>query len=295
MKLQNKISRRERLKYSLGLQALVVLLLLAFSANARAVETQAAPIRIALVATGDAKIQDYLALVQGQLSTDPTLQYLDRQSIHRTLGEQELSAALADPNRAVALSRLLSADIFVVLETNQDSKKPVALGLVAFDSATGLRLVDVSLPDDPAVLKAAIDASLRAAIQKRSHAASARTLCVVSVRNANLAHDKDSLCQSIALLFQRQLITSPDVCILERQRLDHINQERTLPTATAPAPSAMLASLITADLEIVRSPDGKFLTATAYLTNPQGKSLAKISVNAESQNIEALSLVLPPP
>ncbi len=109
-----------------------------------------------------------------------------------------------------------------------------------------------------------------------------RTVCVLSVRNADLPSAQDSLGHTIEFLLERQLLGSPKLAMLERKRLDLVNKEKTLPTEAKH--KELLASLVVIDVEISRGEGGKGIRATAYLTDNQGKQLGKVQVEeAEPQ------------
>ncbi len=232
--------------------------------------------QVALVSP-DPSAQDALALLQAQLSSDKSLQFVERSAITKVLDEQNF-AVLADPNHAVTIGHILHVDLFAVLETGVDKKLSQPLGLVIYDAATGLRLTDLTLPQKGTEsLVSVVGAALHTAEKKCSAPPDARkTLSVVTVRNTNLPRDRDSFCDALGLLLQHALISSPDILVLERQRLEYLNHERQL--ATSPA-NPLLASLITVDLDLARSPDGVALTGTALLTDTAGKVLTKLMVS----------------
>ena len=69
---------------------------------------------------------------------------LDRQAIGKLLKEQNLSlSGLVSANRAVQVGKILSADLLAVLETANRN----AVGFVVFDTVTGIKYVDHTLPD----------------------------------------------------------------------------------------------------------------------------------------------------
>ena len=169
---------------------------------------------IALVST-DSSAQDSLALLQAQLSSEKSFQFVERSAIIQVLKEQKLTI-FADPNHAVILGRLLHADLLAVVESSPDAKAPTLLGLVIYDSATGVRLADLTLTQDkPESLAQTVLTALRAANEKRSTLPDGRkTFCLVAVRNTNLPRDRDSFCDALGLLLQRSLISSPNILLL---------------------------------------------------------------------------------
>ncbi len=110
------------------------------------------------------------------------------------------------------------------------------------------------------------------------------------MRNADLPRDLDGFCDSVGLLLERQLIASPDLALLERRRLEQVNQERNLPVDSPLG--KLLASVVAIELEIAASPDGKGLRAAALLSDGHGKSLGKTTVTVAKRDAAALAEAL---
>ncbi len=249
------------------------------------------PTRIALVTAekGDA-VNTLLDLTEAKLTEGKALDVLDRRTIDRVLAEQKLTlAGVVAPDQALAVGKLLSVQLFAVLETAPGSKRPT--GLVVFDAVTGVKLWDAALP---ARLNAAVEATVggvEAARRKHlTHFKDLRTLCVLTVRNADLPRGLDPLCDSVGMLLERDLIASPGMAVLERRRLEQVNKERALPTDAALR--QLLASVVVCELEIGRTEDGKGLKATARLSTARGKLLAEPSATVGDRDAGALAEAL---
>jgi len=249
------------------------------------------PTRIALITTekSDA-LQTLVALAEAKLTEGKALEVLDRQTIDKVLAEQKLTfAGRVAADSALAVGKLLSVELIAVVETSTDSKQ--AAGLVVFDARTGVKLWDGALP---ARLNLAIDAiigGVDAAQRKHlQHFKEIKTLCVMTVRNADLPRSFDTLCDSVGMLLERELIAAPGLAVLERRRLEQVNKERTL--APNAALEQLLESVVVCEMEIASAENGKGLRASAQLSNAQGKLLAKPSVSVNSRNAGELSQVL---
>jgi hypothetical protein len=248
--------------------------------------------RVALVSAGGGETgKDVLMLAESRLSGEPAVTLLDRREVLRVLQEQKLTiSGLGGSQQAIAVGKILRVEAFAVLEMAPGEKQP--LGLVVFDADTGVRLQDVALPERGVEETAQkVADAVTAACAKRSRGADGlRTVCLLSVRNADLPRAMDARCQAVAAMLERSLARSDDFAVLERKRLAHVNMERTL---SAAAPTGKLAaSLLTIDLEIGRGTDGKGLRGIALVNDATGKRLAEARATAPDGDISSLSLGL---
>jgi len=254
-----------------------------------AVARARAETRVALVSTcGGEAGQNVLALADAALSADTNIALVERREIERVLQEQKLMhCGLSEAEQAVTVGRLLGAQIFASLETVPNEKE--ALGLVVFDAGTGVVLEDSILPTgDIQQTAAAVVAAVKFGNVKRQRQAGAlTTVCILSVRNADLPREFDSLCESVGGILQRQLVQSPSLAVLERHYLEHVNRERSLPMQ--PQPNQLLASLVMIELEVGRGSTAKSLTAVASLSDNTGAKLGRAAVVVESGNPADLS------
>jgi hypothetical protein len=255
--------------------------------------------RVALVSdSGDSDVAAVLDLATVQLGQEKDIELLDRAAIAQVLTEQNLSLAGAvDPNSVVRVGKLLSVDLFAVIDsvaqtqaTTGKASRTVA-GLVVFDAKTGARLWDATLSVDgvQTLAESVVGGVLSA--QHKQIAVGLPTICLVSVRNADLPSSLDSLCNSVGLLLERRFTASPDCVVLERERLDQVNKERSLPGETEQH-QQLLASLVMLELECGRGPEGKGMSASVRLTDDNGKLLNDFSVTDESANADKLAVAL---
>jgi hypothetical protein len=215
----------------------VVMVLLTVTAFGQISEAYAAT-RIALVGSGgNDGIANVLDVATAFFGKDTDLQLLDRAEVDRILSEQQFSlAGMVRGEDAVRAGQLLHVDLFAVVEgtlTNETGKIS-SIGLVVFDAKSGVRYADSALLASNVVSAAsAVATAVRAAVIK-SHRKpqDLHTVGLLSVRNADLPRQFDSICDSVGLLLERELTASPGIAVLERRRLEQVNQERSV------APSA---------------------------------------------------------
>lgn len=129
-------------------------------------------------------------------------------------------AGLVDPEQVILVGKLLSVDLFAIVEfaiVEAEQDKKVALGLVMFDSRSGVRLWDATLISNGLdEFVATIEQSVHAAVAKfQSPADQLRTVGALTVRNADLPLSFDSTVQAMARLLDRELVQSPGVAIVD--------------------------------------------------------------------------------
>jgi hypothetical protein len=278
---------------AIRLSGVLALALLALSAFGQIPETHAAS-RIALVGSGgnDGSLK-VLDLTTVLLSKDAVLQLLDRAEVDRVLREQALSlAGMVRAEDVVKAGQLLHVDLFAVLEGSltNESQASVSLGLVVFDAKTGVRYADSALLASNSISAAsALAAAVRAAAVK-SHMTSQdlHTVGLLSVRNADLPRQFDSICDSVGLLLERELTASPGIAVLERRRLEQVNKERSV--APDKEGNGLLSSLRIMSLDIGR--DGEGMRATLTFAGEHDAQTNKITASVPTRNPAALAHLL---
>lgn len=248
----------------------------------------AATARVALVRSNDdARVGQIAALAEAEIAQRGDVQLLERQQIDRILREQQLSlSGLMDADHAIKAGRVLSADVIASLEGGKGSS---ALGLVIFDASAGVRLSDetVAASEDAACAEA-IARGVGAALEKRRHVDTIRTVCLLAVRNADLPRGMDGFCDAVGRLLERNLVRSEGVALLERSRLEQVTRERAL--SDDARNRQLIASLIVINLDVARHDDG--LAATALLSDASGKSIGKVTAAASSADAPMLAASL---
>lgn len=244
--------------------------------------------RVALVSLdGKDAIRNVLDLAEAELGSQTKIEILERRQIERVLSEQKLSlAGLVEADQIVAAGKLLSVDLFAVVETDPGGKE--VLGLLVFQAQSGVRLWDAPLPaGDTKQAARAVATGIQQAVEKsRSAPREMKPLCLLGVRNADLPRELDSLCESVGLMLERRLLGSPSIVVLERKRLDHLNREKSLPGEASQ--KELLASLYLLELEVSRAKKGAGLRAHALVTDSKGKKLADVAAQTDKMNAAEL-------
>jgi hypothetical protein len=247
-----------------------------------------ATIRVALLGTGaDPRVQAIRELAEVQLAQGDHFQMLDRQEVERIMTEQHLAATgLVDVESAVKLGKILAVDLLAVVESDPRSQ---GAAFVVFDPATGVRLWDAGLGIENGSKAAdALAAAILDAAAKFRNPAALHTICLMTVRNADLPRDMDGFCDAVGRLLERNLVGSSSVALLERGRLEQVSKER----AIAPGEnrgSELRASLVTVELEISRGADGHGLRAAAFLSDSEARSLGKLTAANQQEDPVALA------
>lgn len=262
------------------------------TAQAQAQKPPVKPPRLALVATEQTPaIQNLLTLTEVKLSAASELQLLERRALEGVLAEHKLAlSGYLKSDQVLQAGKLLGVDLFALVEADKTGKG--AAGLVVFDARTGVRLWDAGLEskgldDAGAALAGAV---LDAVRKNRQQGKDLQTICLTTVRNVDLPRDQDVFCDTVGHLLERGLVKAPNLALLERSRLDQVNQERNLPTDSPLRP--LLASLVRIELEVGRSHDGKGLRGAAHLVGSDGKLLGKHAATVSGRDAHDLALAL---
>jgi len=249
---------------------------------------------IALVGSvGNDGVANVLDTATALLGKDADLQILDRAEVYRVLREQEFSlAGVVRAEDAIKAGQLLHVDLFVVIEgtlTNETDGFN-SIGLVVFDAKSGVRYADSALLASNTISAAsAVAVAVRAAVVKAHQGLQdLHTVGLLSVRNADLPRQFDSICDSVGLLLERELTASPGIAVLERRRLEQVNQERSV------APDAegnrLLSSLRVMQLDISR--DGEGLRGTLAFVGADGARNNEIAASVPTRDPAALAHLL---
>jgi hypothetical protein len=239
--------------------------------------------RVALIGgRGHQEAEQCLALAEADLSGGSDIALVERHEIGQLLAEEELSlSGMVDAATAIRAGKLLSADVLAVVETDPQSSR--ALGILAFETASGVHLCDMALAEgDPEQAGRQIARAVRLAVRKRALGPGARrAFCLVSVRNADLPLSAQPLCDGVGRLVERALTNSPDIVVLERKRFELIKQEATLQRLDQEAAEMkLLAAVLAAEIEVRRG-SGEEIWAGATITTVGGKPLGTVRAKAD--------------
>lgn len=279
------------------LPARLVLSICAFCVVFSASRFAMASTRIALIAnSGRNESLDTLALAEAFLAESKDIKLVERNDIQRVLAEHNLSmSGLVNAEAAVRVGKLLGADVLAVVETEPQSRR--ALGMLVFETTTGLRLFDTSLSDtDPEEAARQIAAGLHIATAKRSLGTDKkRSICLVSVRNVDLPAMAGGFCHGVGRLVERVLTSSPDLAVLERERFHLIKHEIALGhLGQGGSEMKLLSALTTADLEVRRG-KGDEVLVTATLYDGKGNQIGQAMGKADYMDALALAESLSTP
>jgi len=256
-----------------GIRFFIICSLFAVFITEQAAQAEEAT-RVALVSTCERlNTQKALALAEAELGQGDGLELVERSRIDLILGEQQ-ACQLFDGGRVVVLGELLNAEIFAVVENYAPEQKAAAL--VVFDSTRGIRLWDTVLPSGGVEqVKEAIVSGVRNAIQKYGISHRLTTVCLLAVRNTDLPLEQDSACQSVGLLIERQLVDSDLIAVLERNRLEHINREQSLPITASL--EDLFPALVTMDVEISKATEPGKVKGEVFFTDSDEQKLGTVS------------------
>ncbi len=251
---------------------------------------QAKP-RLALCPSGDEQAKGIVALMETMLSKDGGVVLLDRANVGKVLAEHKLALeGLLSVDDALKAGQLLQCDIFAELHGDKATSNTLAvISIVAFDAATGVRLCDQALARAGSLEAFATSATevLAKAIGKRQRKKgdpACLTLSLLSVRSVDLPSRLNGLGDCLRMLVARQLVRSPDVALLERSRLEHVNKESGL---TGDRRGSLLASTILLDLDA--SARGDTIKVRASMSDAPGKEIGSVSVEGKVDELGPLS------
>lgn len=238
--------------------------------------------RVAVVtAERDAQAQAVVDLAVAELSGLGGIVLLAREEIDLILREHELSIAYtADEDFALRAGALLAVEVFAIVEF--DSGRKEALGLVVYDARTAVRLWDATLPPGtPSETARQVAQGVRRALAKRAaEDAGAQTICVLTIRNEDLPRDQNAVMDGLARLVERQLTGSTRLSILERRRLDRVNEEARL-TGQRPL---LQGAMTLAELAFRRSDTAGKVEAVVRLTDVDGRPIQEIALPGRDLN-----------
>jgi hypothetical protein len=223
------------------------------------------------------------ALTEARLS-EQNVQLVDRQSIDRLLAEQYLSkTGLVDAEHAVSTGKLLSADLLAFISPSPDGST-----IIVFDANSGVRLEDSATTLSGAELAGEFSRdilqSIDKAVRSRSGGAAGgiKTVALQTVRNADLPPEKEAIGHAAGEILMRRLAASPDIAVLERERLSHVTAERQLTGVE----NSLIASTVSIELQIARDPDhpGILVSGALDYASHERTAIPAVRVTTENPN-----------
>lgn len=250
--------------------------------------------RVAIVSRGDPRAGEIGALTDVQLTTTAGIELVERENLDKILAEHTLAGSgEIDGATAIQIGRLARADVLASIVVDSADKHASA-SLILFDTVSGVRLCDATLNGDEVEAQAnACVSAIQNALQKRSAGAKARTVCLLTVRNVDLPAAERGVCGGIGALLQRLMLDSPQITLLERERLEEVSRERALSIGAGETPP-LLASVVTLEMDVARSGTAanKTIQATVILYDLNRRLLGQASAVGDTAHLERLAAKL---
>lgn len=211
------------------------------------------------------------------VSVGLSLQYsvMERGETEKLLKEQKLSTAGISSKEILALSKVIHADYFIIINSSLLKKKTIPSRLLVFDAANGFRLLDKSLPED---IKKAAEYSvneIKKALSDSQKPEDRKFLSILSVRNAGVPRKYETDFANIVIEVERSLASAPGVAILERESLGMVNQERKLSESF----SKLKTSAYLLDFDFLPGPEVSHVNLSLNILDSSGKQLSQIKVD----------------
>jgi tetratricopeptide (TPR) repeat protein len=253
------------------------------------------PIRLAVVDIGT-KAQppeDFLALLDVQLSKDPAIALLERGQIKTILKEQALAATLGgelDSAGTVHAGNLLGAEALLLIEAEKNKEGETDLWLRFYNARVGILLLDTRLQlartNTEYERQATLLAQRVCQQAKRFHVPVESMLLVgvSTIRSEELAKRWDWISDAVARKLERQLSLYPGVALMTRSQTEHLMKERDL---SNDLPRALAASVILLDGSF-KSPDGKNGVSLQLNAKRGGGSVGEVRVEGTTETLENL-------
>ncbi len=250
----------------------------------------------AILASGDKKAEAVVALVEAKLSARDEVAVLDRAQIEKVLREHDFKGkGLFSEKDGFRAGMLMGCDVFVDVHLKQvdiGGERVETIDLRALDGLTGARLVDVPVSADLSLDERVnrICLSVISAVQKRDSLKTGKTksLSVNSVRDVGLPPSLRYVPQLLPSLLERYLLLSPEISVLDRERLGWINQEAEIARDTR---DQLMASAIVVDLDVSRTQGGA-LRIRAALSKGDGSEAGAVQVEGAVESHIALMMEL---
>lgn len=189
---------------------------------------QAAPTRLAVLAVDSPELGKHAALFESELLKLSDVELLERASVQEILKEQKLQAALTAGANAerMRLAKLLKADVLVTLQAQQ--KPTPHARLVIFEARQGLRLYHEpfspgKVTDDVKKLIPAVKTAL-----ERFRSPRREIVAIPSLLDASLTFEQNHLGSAIARVIEQNLLSRPEVLVVELEEAHSISREAEL-------------------------------------------------------------------
>ncbi len=240
--------------------------------------------RWAIVAADNAALP-LADLLSAELSDSKNIKLVERQQIQRILDEHRLGASgLVDPDQAVRIGRLMSADAMVIItaaeETESDDQ---SLRIRFVDTRTSMRLLDEAVPRsglDEAAAALGVQLKSRSATLEVP-GAQLRLISVAPIMSGEPGHHLRPFCKILTLLVAAELQARPEWVVLEREDLQRLRAEGGLSGIELD----LLGATRLLEASLRRSNDSQGITASCRITSPGDAMAHSFEVHVDSQEL----------
>jgi len=249
------------------------------------------PLRLALYAEDGTMAASVADLSQVFLSNCTDVDLLDRTHVQSILNEHSISLENRTSGAlAVVAGRALVCDMLATVEVVPVEKSGEVICVVtAFQVETGARLCDVMLPAAATVEDAAMLVSeeiVRALTKCRSVLrGDAQTVSLCTIRSIDLSAGQAHIPEEFGTILERRLLVSPEICILERERLGQLLEEMKLRNDV---PTGLRGSAFILDLDVSKG-DDEGVQFSANLQSLSGGDVKRVAVEGDPQTLWGLA------
>jgi hypothetical protein len=220
--------------------------------------------QVALV-TGDQDSEKIADLILANLN-DSDFVFLERNQVQQILREQNLTAMKLTSSNTCKLKNLDSVDLFALIR--KEEKTPNRL-LIIFDMDSGIRLAYQRLPDDiPAATEKVKNCLTKATLVKKIPKVFP-TVVIANINNAGTPPQFSEQLKDFTREFELSLSNIPNILVLERNSLDHINLERHITRRFYP----LLVSSYYLRLEFTPGSEFNIINVSVNITDASKKPL----------------------
>ena len=258
----------------------------------------AAATRVAVIGEkGKSTLADFVVpTIEAGLSKESQVTLVERALINKVLAEQQLSAAgLMEPSKAIQVGQILGVDMFLVVdapppppalfEAAKESVRPTCR-IRAVEARTGIILCScMQLQETLLTDLSGVTSLIDLASRKLGYAPNNRRYVALLVfRSEALDDSLDSLADMLSMFLLNDLANSPNVIVLERERLEHLTAEKTL----AGAEVALRTSAVLLKGGLAYGATRNEVVATVELQSLNGDKTEYVHINGSLENLAGL-------
>ncbi len=262
---------------------------------AAAADVQGKP-RLAICASGGDKAESIVALMEAELSKRDDLILLDRKHVNKVLAEHKMKIeGQLSSGDALKAGKALGCDVFCELRwyRDQTGKRESMLGdtagFVAFDAATGIRIVDALLPANMPIEEAAVKGRdyVEEAARKQNGLATEQTqaVSVWAAHDVALPKRHTWVPDALSALLRRRLVNQPDIALLERASLGLLQRET---AATGKPLTDLLLSSLCLDVDVSKTETEHGIRARMSVSDIAGEETHAVVAEGTATNLNGV-------